>query len=77
MQCCEADCVVASNVVTPNERSAIEAANACVVDKPAVCCTALSLISIYSGMVGPSPHMLSSCGTAKDDACRDVYSGRS
>ena len=26
-------------------------------------------------MVGPSPHMLSSCGTAKDDACRDVCSG--
>ena len=28
-------------------------------------------------MVGPSPHMLSSCGTARDDACRDVCSGRS
>ena len=73
---CEADCVGASSALAPNERSAIEAANACVVDKPAVCCTALSLISLNSGMVGPSPHMLSSCGTAKDDACRDVCSGR-
>ena len=77
MRCCEGDPAGASNALVSNERSAIEAANACVVDKPAVCCTALSLISLNSGMVGPSPHMLSSCGTARDDACRDVCSGRS
>jgi hypothetical protein len=25
--------------------------------------------------VGPSPHMLSSCGIAREDACRDTYAG--
>ena len=25
--------------------------------------------------VGPSPHMLSSCGTAREDACRDMCAG--
>ena len=25
--------------------------------------------------VGPSPHMLSSCGIAREEACRDTYAG--
>ena len=25
--------------------------------------------------VGPSPHMLSACGIAREDACRDTYAG--
>ena len=28
-----------------------------------------------SDTVGPSPHMLSSCGIAREDACRDTYAG--